>query len=185
MSYESCEPKLWRLPVVGLILGFMLMGCLPLATQSPLTSQALPALTQATSPHDNFGQSLPISAQAEISSQVIDLEVAQTPHQQAIGLMYRTALADNQGMLFPFNQPQSVSFWMKNVSIHLDMIFLRDDKVVEIAANVPPCKTASCPLYGSNALVNQVIELRGGRAAQLGLRVGDSVSIRFLPQSRL
>lgn len=185
MSYGNLKPKRWNLRVLGIILGFMLMGCLPPATEPSSDSQALPSLTQANSHQKNFGQSLPISAQAQISSQVIDLEVAQTPQQQAMGLMYRTALADNQGMLFPFNPPQPVSFWMKNVSISLDMIFLRNGKIVEIAANVPPCKTVPCPVYGPNASVNQVIELRGGRAAELGLQVGDSVLVRFLPASKV
>lgn len=182
MLYGNLEHTPWKLPILSVILGIMLVGCLP-TTESPLDVQALPSLTQADLPQKNSGQSLPISAQAKISSQVIDLEVAQTSQQQATGLMYRMSLANNRGMLFLFNSPQPVSFWMKNVSISLDMIFLRDGKVVEIAANVPPCTTVSCPVYGPDALVNQVIELRGGRAAELGLQAGDSVPIQFLRPS--
>ncbi len=183
MSCENPEPKKWRVTALGMLLSFVLVGCLPAAT-SPSNSQTLPPLAQASPHQSNSGQSLPISAQAQVSGQMIDLEVAQTPQQQAMGLMYRTALADNQGMLFPFNPPQPVSFWMKNVPVPLDMIFLRDGKVVEIAASALPCTTPSCPVYGPKTPINQVIELRGGRVAELGLQVGDSVLIQFLPASK-
>lgn len=121
----------------------------------------------------------------EIASQTIALEVAQTPNQQALGLMYRPTLASDRGMLFIFDPPQIVSFYMKNVLIPLDIIFLRDGKVLEIAANVPPCTTEPCPLYFPTVAsaqgiepvhVDQVIELRGSRAAELGLQVGDDLS---------
>jgi len=52
-------------------------------------------------------------------------------------------------------------------------------EVKAIAASVPPCTTSPCPTYGPETLVNQVIELRGGRAAELGLKVGDQVKISF------
>jgi uncharacterized membrane protein (UPF0127 family) len=105
---------------------------------------------------------LPISAQAEMAGQRISLEVARTLQEQATGLMYRTSLADDRGMLFSFDPPQPVNFWMKNVKISLDMVFLRDGEVIEIAANVPPCTTSPCPTYGPQSLIDQVIELRGG-----------------------
>ena len=86
------------------------------------------------------GQNLPISAQLLINEQKIDLEVATTPEQQQIGLMYRNFLPDDRGMLFPFKEPVLASFWMKNVNISLDMIFLKDGVVDSIAHNVPTCK---------------------------------------------
>lgn len=130
-------------------------------------------------------QQLPISAQTTLAEQLIQLEVARTPQEQALGLMYRTSLADDRGMLFPFDPPRPVSFWMKNVAIHLDMIFIRDGEIVAIAENVPPCITPECPTYGpSQVPVEYVIELRGGRANQLGLAVGDRVDIEFLDSDR-
>ncbi|HEY9845604.1 MAG TPA: DUF192 domain-containing protein [Candidatus Caenarcaniphilales bacterium] len=123
-----------------------------------------------------------LEAAAEISGQTIHLEVAHTPQQQAQGLMGRNILAINQGMLFPFNPPQRVGFWMKNVPISLDIIFLRNGKVVEIAANLPSCTADPCPVYQPAAVIDQVIEIRGGRATELNLRVGDTIPVRFLPQ---
>jgi hypothetical protein len=125
-------------------------------------------------------QALPITAEAQIAGQTIQLEVARTPQQQEIGLMFRTELASNRGMLFPFEPPRPVQFWMRNTLIPLDMVFLRDGQVKAIAANAAPCTTEVCPLYGTAISVNQVIELPAGRASELGLRVGDRVTIRTI-----
>lgn len=129
------------------------------------------------------GQNLPISAQVSIGEKIIKLEVASTAQQQALGLMYRNSLADDRGMLFPFDPPRSVNFWMKNVKINLDMIFIKDGKVVSIAANVPPCTSEPCPLYSPKQTIDTVIELRGGRAAELGLKVGDRLTVEFWPEN--
>ena len=163
------------------MLGVWLVGC---SSPTPAISPTATPSPQVEVPV-NLGQTLPISAQSVIAGRVIELEVARTQQQQAIGLMYRTTLADNRGMLFPFEPPQTVNFWMQNVRIPLDMIFLRDGKVEAIAISVPPCTTQPCPTYGPETVVNQVIELRGGRAAELGLKVGEQVKIKFLDSKRL
>lgn len=125
-----------------------------------------------------LGQMLPISAQANFSGQTVNLEVAQNPLEQAMGLMFRTELPDNQGMLFSIDPPRIVNFWMRNVFINLDMVFLRNGEVQAIFSNVPPCETEPCPTYGPNTPVDGVIELSGGRAMELGLRVGDRIDIQ-------
>jgi uncharacterized membrane protein (UPF0127 family) len=109
----------------------------------------------------------------------INLEVAETPEQQELGLMYRTALPDDRGMLFPFSPPRPVTFWMKNTPVALDMVFLLKGVVKYIAASTPPCKFDPCPTYGTNTPIDQVIELRAGRADQLGLKVGDHLKFEF------
>ena len=125
-----------------------------------------------------LGQMLPISAQASFSGQVVNLEVARTPFEQAVGLMFRTELPDDRGMLFSLNPPRVANFWMRNVFINLDMVFLRNGEVQAIFSNLPPCEIEPCPTYGPNTIVDQVIELRGGRATELGLRVGDRIDIQ-------
>ncbi len=153
------------------ILSSLLIGCSP--------TLAIPIhISQAQA--DNRGQTLPISAFAMIGDRSFELEVARTEQQQATGLMYRKSLANNRGMLFTFEPPQPVRFWMKNTLIPLDMIFLRNGKVVAIAAAVPSCKTKTCPTYGTPSPIDQVIELRGGRAKEIGLKVGEQVKIKFL-----
>ncbi len=123
------------------------------------------------------GQLLPVSAIANIKGTQFELEVAETPQQQALGLMFRSALPDNRGMFFPLNSLRRARFWMKDVPVALDIVFLRDLEVVAIAAQVPPCADLPCPSYGPDELVNQVVELRSGRAAELGLQPGDLVSV--------
>ncbi len=160
--------------VVGLalLLSLGMIGCAG-STAPPLAVDPLS--------EENFkGQQLEVSAQVAITGEIIELEVARTREQQALGLMYRPQLPDNRGMLFPFADSRLLTFWMKNVPVPLDMIFLLDGEVKAIAASVPPCNTASCPVYGPNEPVNQVIELRSGRAAELGLQVGDRLEIQFL-----
>jgi uncharacterized protein len=132
-------------------------------------------------------QKLPVTASVRIGKQNILLEVARTPQEQAIGLMSRTDLADNRGMLFVFEQPQPVRFWMKNTLIPLDMIFLSGGVVKHIGAEILPCPGDPCPDYGPDRSVkiDEVIELRGGRAAELQLKVGDRLKIRPLSARKL
>ena len=123
----------------------------------------------------DMGQLLPVSINTTIADRPIGLEVARTPQEQAIGLMYRTEIPDDRGMFFPIEPARNVRFWMKNVFVELDMIFLREGVVQAIIPNVPPCVSENCPNYGPDVLVDGVIELRGGRAAQLGLKAGDRI----------
>ncbi len=164
--------------MVGLLAGLLSVSCQLQASVPGALSGQLQA-DQRTDQTITTGQTLPISAHATVKDQKLELEVAQTKEQQAMGLMYRNSLPDNRGMLFPFAPPQRVSFWMKNVPISLDMIFLRQGKIVEIHT-APPCNTTPCPLYDSRALIDQVIELRGDRAAELGLQKGDQIQVEFL-----
>ena len=163
------------------ILGIMVLGC-----SAPSSSQPNRTTTQPLSSPPSVssiptkGQKLPISATALVAGKKIKLEVTKTPEQQAIGLMYRTSLPDDQGMLFTFNPPQAVAFWMKNTLIPLDMVFLRNGVVQAIAVNVPPCKSNPCPSYPSSKIIDQVIEVRAGLTAELGLKAGDRISIQEL-----
>jgi len=181
----------WRLPdYAGIVLGlwFGLMGC----TASPeQMAQSSPDLLPSTPDSDAVastptaserGQHLPITATAILAeSYQIDLEVAETSQQQALGLMYREPLPDDRGMLFPFDPPRPVNFWMKNVPAPLDMIFIYQGEIKAIASNVPPCDATPCPTYGpQQQVIDAVIELRGGRAAELELQVGDPVTITVL-----
>jgi uncharacterized membrane protein (UPF0127 family) len=136
--------------------------------------------TDASMP-DPRGQQLPLTAVTTLGGEEIFLEVATTPQQQSLGLMYRDALPDDRGMLFLLEWPRPVSFWMKNVPVSLDMVFVYGGTIQAIAADVPPCAAEPCPTYGPGKQpIDQVIELRAGRAAELGLAVGDEVVVRPL-----
>jgi uncharacterized membrane protein (UPF0127 family) len=154
------------------LISILFLGCSP-STEAKYTkdfSQGIP----------EKGQKLPIEAEIKIGETTLELEVANTPEQQQIGLMYRKSLAENRGMIFVFPQIRPLKFWMKNVDISLDMIFLNNGRVKAVLSNVPPCTVDPCPSYGPDDLTNQVIELRGGRAAELGIKEGDQLEIEFL-----
>jgi len=137
-------------------------------------------ITGCSVPEITSSQLLPISAQIKINEQMINLEVPKTAKEKTTGLMYRTSLPKNRGMLFNFGQAQQLTFWMKNCKIPLDMIFIRDGVVKAITAKAPPCTTEPCPEYGPNTPIDQVIELNGGRAAELNVKVGDQIEIDFI-----
>ena len=95
------------------------------------------------------------------------VEVARTSREQAQGLMFRSALAADAGMVFPFDPPRFASFWMKDTLIPLDMIFVRADGSIDrIAENTVP---QSLEPVGSGGEVAAVLELAGGSAARLGI----------------
>ena len=101
------------------------------------------------------------------------VEAARTPEEQATGLMNRSSLAPDRGMIFPFEAPRQASFWMKNTLIPLDIIFIRaDGSIANIAANTVPLSLD--PVY-SEGPVAAVLELAGGRSAELGIKPGDTV----------
>jgi uncharacterized membrane protein (UPF0127 family) len=102
------------------------------------------------------------------------VEVAATFDQQETGLMFRRSVPANHGMIFPYDPPAVASFWMKNTLVPLDILFIGvDHRIAYIAANAPPLSLD--PISG-HVPVTGVLELRGGRSAELGIKVGDRVS---------
>jgi len=102
------------------------------------------------------------------------VEVAKTPEEQATGLMNRSDLAHDRGMVFPFDPPRGASFWMKNTLIPLDMIFVRSDgTIANIATNTVPLSLE--PVF-SEGTVGAVLEIAGGRSDELGIKPGDKVA---------
>src|SRR4249920_3723633 len=99
--------------------------------------------------------------------------VADTPSRRAQGLMFVTELRPLTGMLFVFPQPQTVSMWMKNTRISLDMLFVAaDGRVIRIAPKAHPESLATISSMG---VVTGVIEIAGGEAERLGIHSGDRV----------
>ena len=100
------------------------------------------------------------------------VEIARTPEQQMTGLMFRRALPANHGMIFPYDPPIPASFWMHNTLIPLDMIFVRADGTI---ARITTARALDDSPVPAGEPVAEVLELRGGRAAELGIREGDRV----------
>ncbi|MEA3057936.1 MAG: uncharacterized protein QOF34_751 [Sphingomonadales bacterium] len=100
------------------------------------------------------------------------VEVARTPEQQERGLMFVRSLAGDRGMIFPYDPPQNVAFWMRNTLIPLDMVFIRADGTIARIANARALDETPVP---GGEPVAAVLEIRGGRAAELGIAAGDRV----------
>ena len=153
----------------ALMVAVALPGCnsQPQASAEPPSAPEPAASTSAPS-----GLPLiPLQIRSGGRSHEFTVEVAQTPEEQAQGLMFRKSLAPNAGMLFPFNPARPASFWMKNTLIPLDMIFIATDGRIErIAPNTVP---QSLEPVASRGTVAAVLEIAGGRSAQLGLKEGD------------
>lgn len=117
---------------------------------------------------------VPLRIRTAQGSHDFQVEVAQTGEQQAKGLMFRKKVEPNRGMIFPFPSPRPASFWMKNTLVPLDMLFIRPDGTIAmIAAETVPL---SLEPVGTGEAIAAVLELAGGRAAELGIREGDRVS---------
>jgi len=102
---------------------------------------------------------------------VFDIEIADTMEEKSRGLMFRRSLADNAGMLFPYQPAQEITMWMKNTYISLDMVFIRRDGTVHrIEQSTEPF---SEKIISSQGNVSAVLELKAGVAKKIGLKPGD------------
>ena len=131
----------------------------PRAAPNPAEAQALPE-----SP-------LVISSGAQAHR--LTVELADDDAERSTGLMHRGQMNDDHGMLFDFQTPRRVAFWMRNTFIPLDMIFIKSDgEIVSIFENVPPLNDNT---VGPERPVRAVLELNAGISKKLGLKVGDVV----------
>lgn len=102
-----------------------------------------------------------------------EVELAVSPEELARGLMGRTELSDNAGMLFVFENARERSFWMRDTLIPLDILFIDEEgRIVKIQENAKPKDETQIPSGGP---VLGVLEINGGRATALGIRTGDIV----------
>ena len=103
----------------------------------------------------------------------ISVEITESSEEKARGLMFRTSLADDQGMLFFYDTPQDITMWMRNTYISLDMVFIRADGVIQrIEARTEPLSES---IISSGGNVVACLELAGGAAERMGLKAGDRV----------
>lgn len=106
----------------------------------------------------------------------LDVEVAKTNAQIEHGLMFRSHLDENSGMIFLFPHERKIDFWMKNTLIPLDMLFINaQGRIIHLVENATPRSTAHIPSGGK---VLAVLELAGGSVARLHIAKGDKVVYR-------
>lgn len=115
---------------------------------------------------------VPLTITSASGAHRFTVDVAATPEQQERGLMFVKHLAGDRGMIFPYDPPQNVAFWMKNTLIPLDIIFIRADGTIARITNARALDETPLP---SGEPITSVLEIAGGRAAELGIATGDRV----------
>lgn len=129
------------------------------------------------SPCRNFSES-----SIKINDHVINVVLADTPAEQARGLSGCAKIPENSGMLFPYLPAQEATFWMKDMLIPIDIIWIRDGEVIGLEANIQPPlphqmwkQGDNLPLYHSPGPVTAVLELATNKAAALDIKAGSAV----------
>lgn len=149
-----------RAVALGIVAG--LAACQPSASNAVELGRSPAGLEQ-----------VPLTVTSGAKTHRFTVEVARTPEEQATGLMHRQSLASDRGMVFPFASPRIASFWMKDTLIPLDIIFVRaDGAITNIEANTVPLSLEPVVSYED---VTAVLEIAGGRSAELGIKPGDKV----------
>lgn len=109
----------------------------------------------------------------------ITAEIADEPKEQELGLSFRDGLGTNDGMLFVFGYEDNWAFWMKDMRIPIDMIWVNTQgKIVHVQKNAQPCEEG-CDSYIPPAPAKYVIEVNSGFSEKHGLKIGDSVEIKL------
>ncbi len=107
---------------------------------------------------------------------VIRVEALTDPTLMARGAMFRTSLPADRGLLYQYAQPGNYGFWMFQTTIPIDTIWMDGNRsVVEVIANMQPCASKSareCPHFGGRERSLYVLQLAGGQAEKMGVRVG-------------
>ena len=147
-----------------------LVACSPqVAAEAGASAEAA---AQATHPVSGL-RIIPLTVTSAGGTHSFKVEVADTPEAQSKGLMFRTELGPDEGMIFPYDGTTAQSFWMKNTPLPLDIIYVGpDNRISNIAANTTPYSLE--PVYSVGPVLG-VLELAGGRAAELGIEPGDKV----------
>ena len=132
---------------------------------------AAPMPASAQSP-DGKPQSLPITT-LKVGPHAVAAEVASTPDQRSLGLMYRFSLPADHGMLFVFPEPQPLAFWMRNTYIPLSIAFIDAEGRILNVAEMEPRSDATHPSRGEALYA---LEMRKGWFAERGVAPGARVT---------
>jgi len=109
----------------------------------------------------------------------IKVEIADTLEEMKNGLSNRESLDKDKGMLFIFAEPGQPAFWMKDMKFPIDIIWILNDRVVDIAPDLPVVAGEFLSTYIPKEPANYVLEVNAGFAEEHDIRVGDKVEIKF------
>jgi uncharacterized membrane protein (UPF0127 family) len=108
---------------------------------------------------------------------LVRIEVADSPELQQLGLMHRTSLDEDAGMVFIFFESHTAGFWMKDTLIPLSIAFFaRDGKILTIL-DMEPCEADPCPSYEPGVTYQGALEVNQGAFADWGVEVGDTIRV--------
>lgn len=110
-----------------------------------------------------------------INDSKILVEVADTDQKRARGLSGRDSLSQNRGMLFVFSYPDHYSFWMKDMNLPLDFIWIANKQIVEITRNVRPQDFQPPKTLTPKEKIDMVLEINAGLAEKLNIKIGDKI----------
>lgn len=158
------------LPLVGVAAFIILVGTF-VKNPSKLGIKAIPTVSPKA-----------IEQEVKIGNTSLKVKVASTPEKRAKGLSGVDNLSENSGMLFVFDTGDvSPTFWMKDMKISLDMIWINDGKIVQIDKNVeapqPNIPDSKLKLLRPQSRVDYVLEVNGGFSDENNIEVGDSITI--------
>lgn len=149
---------------LSVVLSFCLISCVSVAQETP-------------PPPLDLGPPEALTIVTQDGEHNFMVEIADEPAEQSRGMMFRDEMGEDTGMLFEFAEPKVSSIWMKNTALSLDILFVRENgKILKIVHSATPYSERS---MHSGAVVGAVLELKGGRAQELGIEVGDTIKHSF------
>lgn len=157
-----------------LIAALVLAACQ--AGSPSVQTSAVPAVAAKVSPSP--APSGLARAQVVMGTRTIPVEVADTPATREHGLSGRASLAQDTGLVLAWPMPTRALIWMPDMNFAIDVIFVRDEKVIAVYPDAQPCpKNGPCPAFGPDSGVDFVLEAPTGSATRWNLRVGDSIKL--------
>ena len=168
-----------KLLILALIGGLIFLAIYFIFLREEAIEPAAPQPTVAEPQFEKEGELVFIDDATQDTLQHIDIEIAEDREAQAQGLMYRSAMDENHGMLFPYPSARPLSFYMKNMKMSIDIIFAdADRKIVTIHQAVMPYSEKSLP-SGEDA--QYVVEVTAGFTGRHGIQEGDLIAFEELP----
>jgi uncharacterized membrane protein (UPF0127 family) len=165
--------------IIGLLFSARIFLAKPTVPPSPLRAIITPSLTPAQTPTQTISSGSKFNS-IKIGVNELSVETVSTPDEIQLGLSGRKEIGSD-GMLFMINPPRQISFWMKDMLIPLDIVWISNGKITGIENNVlPPIKgTPDDQLtnYPSPNTVDYVLELKAGDAEFWSIKVGDNITI--------
>lgn len=116
-----------------------------------------------------------------INGRSFDIDIAKSKDQQEKGLAIYDSLPENKGMVFPFDHSDYYAFWMKDMKFPIDIIYINQNKIVDVFENVPNPKSAdsALPIFKPRTPANLVLEINAGLSQKYSFKIGDSITTNF------